>query len=240
MAHIAHRENEQTVDLGHRPIQLGLVWRGYLHQRSHDCKDALGECSRDPQTRRRTSVARVRTPVRSSRHHVRDALLAGEAPRLCFRALVLRHHSTPRRPGGPTPRGPRVSDAVKNERESVTLVRYSPGDGVGVDRLRKQAGAPAAQNATPLKRRGHGPWPDPRRPALYVPPVPRHAASGAGSRRDGASRSGSGMRPPSPSRTPPASTAASAPPHQTVSGEVCRSRPPIAGPRAREMVKVKP
>jgi Sigma-70, region 4 len=33
------------------------------------------------------------------------------------------------------------------------------------------------------------------------------------------------MRPPSPSRTAPASTAARAPPHQTASGEVCRRRP---------------
>jgi hypothetical protein len=48
----------------------------------------------------------------------------------------------------------------------------------------------------------------------------RHAASGADPRPGGASRSGSGIRPPSRSRTPPASTAASAPPHQMASGEV--------------------
>src|SRR5437867_979272 len=47
------------------------------------------------------------------------------------------------------------------------------------------------------------------------------------------------MRPPSRSRTAPASTAASAPPHQTASGEVCSRRPPIAGPSAREMLKVR-
>jgi hypothetical protein len=66
-----------------------------------------------------------------------------------------------------------------------------------------------------------------------------HAASGAGARRYGASWSGSGMRSPSRSRTAPASTAASAPPHQMASGLVCRRTPPIAGPRAREPVKVR-
>src|SRR5436305_2495842 len=65
-------------------------------------------------------------------------------------------------------------------------------------------------------------------------------ASGADSRGVCASRSGSGMLLPSRNNTPPASTAASAPPHQTASGAVCRRRPPIAGPRAKEMEKVRP
>src|SRR5581483_1700654 len=68
--------------------------------------------------------------------------------------------------------------------------------------------------------------------------VGSHAAFGVDASRDGASWSGSGMRSPSRSRTTPASSAASAPPHQMLSGLVCRRTPPIAGPRAREPVNV--